>query len=212
VIAAGRTQSGKTEFVWRRYVRREPRVLIIDPGEWRMKRRHLIPGAIFVQGADGVHDAMMQLVEERRSRWIICADADTDDLLEIQDILIPPRDWDASPVPALGGLAVFMDEVDLSMPLKDNRLAGYNRRGRHVQLSVYMATQRLGAVNKECTSMAEFIAVMSFDEPRDVQYLRDRLGRIKADEALAWANSGPYRCSLYHTPTGQLFRLPAEPD
>lgn len=213
VIAVGRTLSGKTEWVWRRYVRREPRVLIIDPGEWRVKhQRGAIPNAMVVSGADGIRDALLEVAETRQSHWCIIADADRDELEEVQELLIPAGRWEESPVPRLGGMAIFMDEVDISIPLRDSRLAGFNRRGRHVGLSVYMATQRPGSVNKEATSMADWIGILSLDEVSDVKYLRDRLGREKADKALAWANSGQYRAALFHPPTGQLWLLPPEPD
>lgn len=214
-IAVGRTLSGKTETLWRRYLRREPRLLIIDNGEWRMKHTsgaaQLTGEVATVYGAAGVQDAMLDFAERRISEWTIIADADRDELEQIQDLLIPPGRWEDSPVPDLGGMSIFMDEVDLSMPSKDNRLAGFNRRGRHVQLSVYMASQRPASVNKECTSQVDFLLIMSLDEPRDVEYLRSRMGQEKAAQALAWAQSGPYRCGLYHPPTGQLWRLPPEP-
>lgn len=215
VIAVGRTMSGKTEALWRRYLRYEPRLLIIDNGEWRMKHTagtaKLNGEVVSVYGAAGVADAMLDFAERRIHRWTIIADADRDELEAIQDVLIPPGRWEDSPVPDLGGLAIFMDEVDLSMPTKDNRLSGFNRRGRHVQLSVYMASQRPASVNKECTSQVDFMMILSLDEPRDVDYLRSRLGNEKASGALTWAQSAPYRCGLYHPPSGQLWRLPPEP-
>lgn len=213
VISCGRTLSGKTEFLWRRYIRSEPRVVIVDPGEWRIrhKRDGALPGAVLAHGAEGLRDALTDFAEEGRTEWTVILDADRDEMEAVQDLLIPPGRWEDSPVPPLGGFALFMDEVDLTMPLKDNRLAGFNRRGRHVKLSVYMATQRPGSVNKECTSQVDFIAVLSLDEVSDVKYLGDRMGREKAREALAWANSGPYRVALFHAPTGALYRLPPEP-
>lgn len=213
-IAVGRTLSGKTEAIYRRWVRHEPRIIIIDPGEWRMKHTSAgaFPGARLTEGADGIRDAILDAVESGEREWVIIADADRDELERLQDLLIPPGRWDDSPVPALGGVAIFLDEVDLSMPKGDGRLSGFNRRGRHVSLSTYMATQRPGSVNKECTSMVDFLLILSLDEVNDVKYLRERLGREKADEALAWANAAPYQSALFHPPTGQLFKLPPEPE
>lgn len=208
-MATGRTQSGKTEWLWRRYLRRVPRLLIVDTiGEWSAKaRRGEGPtDARHTVGVDETLAAMRELASV--DQWRIIADLDREELVELANVLAPRR-IEASPVPALGGMAIYLDEVDLLVPLGDSRLGGLWRRGRHVGLSVYSATQRPSSVNKEVSAMVDVYAVLPLDEVRDVQYLRQRFGREKADSGLQWASSGRYRVAVFAG--GELHKLPPEP-
>lgn len=207
VIATGRTLSGKTEWIWRRYLRRVPRLLIVDTiGEWAASRAASIAGAHFTVGVEETLDCIATIAPD--DTWRIVADLEREELVELADVLAPRR-IEASPVPALGGMAIYLDEVDLLVPLGDARLGGLWRRGRHVGLSVYAATQRPSSVNKEVSAMVDVYGVLPLDEVRDVQYLRQRFGRENADAGLAWANSGPYRVAAFAG--GELARLPPEP-
>lgn len=209
VIAAGRTLSGKTEWLWRRYLRRHRRLLIVDTiGEWSTSRS-AGEDVIHASGAEDVRAALADVAVMSPHEWTIVADVDREELVTLTD-LIAPRRIDASPVPALGGLAIYIDEVDLMVPVADNRLAGLWRRGRHIGISVYAATQRPASVSKEVSAMVDIYGVLALDEVRDVEYLRQRFGRARADEGLVWARSAPYRVAAY----GQAdwWRLPPEPD
>lgn len=208
VIATGRTMSGKTEWIWRRYLRHVPRLLIVDTiGEWSSTRAASLEHARHVTGVQATLQALHDAAEFRS--WCIVADLDRDETVQVADILAPRRITD-SPVPALGGMAIYLDEVDLMVPLGDSRLAGLWRRGRHVGLSVYAATQRPASVNKEVSAMVDVYALLPLDEVRDVAYLRQRFGRDMVDRGLAWANSGPYRVATFAG--GALHRLPPEPE
>lgn len=209
VLAAGMTESGKTEWLWRRYLRHAPRLLIVDTiGEWATSRRRSLPDDTrFTVGVDETVAALHDVATV--DRWLIVADLERDELVELADILAPRRIED-SPVPGLGGMGVYLDEVDLLVPLADNRLASLWRRGRHVHLSVYAATQRLGNLNKEVSAMVGVVGIFRLDEVNDVQYLQQRFGRAQAEAGLAWARSKPYRAAVYAG--GQLHRLEPEPE
>lgn len=207
VIATGRTLSGKTEWIWRRYLRRVPRLLIVDTiGEWASSRAASVQGAHFTTGVDETLDAMTALAPVEQ--WRIVADLEREELVELSDILAPRR-IEESPVTPLGGMGIYLDEVDLLVPLGDARLGGLWRRGRHVGLSVFAATQRPSSVNKEVSAMVDVYGVLPLDEVRDVAYLRQRFGRELADAGLTWASSGPYRVAAFAG--GELARLPPEP-
>lgn len=206
VIACGRTLSGKTEWLYRRYLSMEPRLLIVDTiGEWSTSRH--VEGAITTSGTADTLAALRDLAEIGLTEWVIIADLDRDELVALMERLAPRRIGD-SPVPALGGMAIYLDEVDLLVPVQDARLAGLWRRGRHIGLSVYAATQRPASVSKEVSAMVDVYAVLALDEVRDVDYLRQRFGRSATDAGLAWANSAPYRVAAYAG--GKLYRLPPE--
>lgn len=208
VLAVGMTQSGKTEWLWRRYLRHSPRVLIVDTiGEWGLKVNRGELSAVPVSGVEETLAAMRALAYE--PRWTIVADLDREEVAMIGNILVPRRIAD-SPVPGLGGIAIYLDEVDILIPQGDSRLAGLFRRGRHVSLSVFAATQRPASVNKEVSAMVDVYGVLRLSEVRDIQYLRQRFGRSVADRGLAWSQSAPYRVALFAG--GELFLMPPEHD
>lgn len=208
VMATGRTQSGKTEWIWRRYLRRLPRLLLVDTiGEWVTKRRESLgPAARHTVGVDETIQAMHDVAEH--DQWRIVADLEREELIEVADVLAPRR-IERSPVPALGGIGIYLDEVDLLVPLGDSRLGGFWRRGRHVDLSVFAATQRPSSVNKEVSAMVDVYGLLPLDEVRDVAYLRQRFGRAAAEEGLAWAKARPYNVAAFVQ--GELVKLPPEP-
>lgn len=197
----GRSGSGKTYYVRERWFPHFPRLIILDQtGEWRSLERE----------NGGRADGLGQLVAAMQAkaglrRWRIVADLDAEEVEEFATIIIPRGAVDRSPSRLLGGMALFIDEVDLVAPI--NATPGIRsifRRGRHAGLSVISASQRPANVSKEVTSQAQFLAILALHEKNDVAYLRQVLGAETAGEALAWANSAPWRVAIYSPRTGAL--------
>jgi hypothetical protein len=202
----GRTGSGKTMWMWRRWLARAPRALIIDQtGEWKK----LEPHARF---AHGLADTLRALREvSSRSHWRVVAYLGTAELYRLIDVLIPVPNISASPVVALGGFTLYLDEVDLVVPINAPESArSINRRSRHARLSVLSATQRISNVSKEITSMCDFIGIMAIHEPACMDYLESLMGRDNLSRATTWAQS-PYHVALWLPQKRELLLLPPEP-
>ena len=199
----GRTGSGKTYYLWRAWLAHAPRAIIIDQtGEWRRFEPH-------ARFAFGFSDTLAGLREvARRPAWRVVATLSNQELYQLIDVLIPVPNIVASPVLALGGVTLYLDEVDLVIPsVAPDSARSINRRSRHAGLSVLSATQRISNVSKEVTSMADFLGILALHEPADVDYLESLLGREQTAEALAWAERRPHNVALYRPMTRQLVLL-----
>lgn len=197
----GRSGSGKTVYVREQWFPHFPRLIILDQtGEWRKLEQENGGRA---DGLEALVEAMKEKAGSRR--WRIVADLDNDEIEQLAAILIPRGAVDRSPARLLGGLALFMDEVDLVAPVNAPQgIRSLFRRGRHAGLSVISASQRPANVSKEVTSQAQFLAILALHEKNDVAYLKQVLGAETADAALDWANSAPYRVAIYSPRTGEL--------
>lgn len=185
-FACGVTGTGKTHLLRELWIERAPRVLLLDHlGEW---------------GAPDAFD-LRQLVERLRQaagrdRWRIVASLDPEEVAKLAEILIPFGDARGkSFAAAVGGMALALDEADqLAGRSCDRRISGLWRRGRHVGLSIYAATQRPADVHRAVTSQSQWIAVTKVYEPRDMLYLSqlltpdamDALGEVPQYGALLW--------------------------
>ena len=200
-VAFGRSGSGKTEYLKRVWIPRIPRLVIVDQtGEWRTEEEK------HGGRADGL-PAVLAAIKERApgSTWRLVADLDREELEELSAILLPRGAIDRAPSRLLGGMGLMLDEVDQVAPV--NGSAGIRslfRRGRHAGLTIISASQRPGNVSKEVTAQCDFIAVLALHERNDVAYLESVMGQEVAREALAWANSAPYRVALYFPKNGAL--------
>ncbi len=205
-VVLGRTGSGKSQYCRRVWFPMFPRLVILDQtGEWRDIEREN-GGRVVGIGA------LVATIQARagQRRWTIVADLTNSEIEELVRILIPRGAVDKSPARLLGGMALFIDEVDQVVPINaPEELRTLFRRGRHVGLSVIAATQRPSNVSKEVTSQAQFIAVLALHERNDVAYLRQVMGTDVANDCLDWANSAPYRVAFYSPRTGAW--VPQEP-
>jgi hypothetical protein len=205
VFVTGKTGSGKTSFLWARYLSKAPRVLAIDQtGEWVAREDAL--GAVV---ADGLSETLAALREVAgRPRWWVIAVLDNDDIEALAEILLPRGRLLDGPVSKLGGFALYLDEVDKVVgPYGASSLRDLWRRGRHAGLSVLAATQRIGNVSKEVTSQADTIGVLSLHDVADVQYIEYLAGREKARMMLAHANAAPYNVALLHMASGKWEKI-----
>lgn len=195
----GRSGSGKTEYARRSWFPHFPRLVIIDQtGEWQEIERE---NGGRMEGIGQLVDAMQSRAGQRR--WRIVADLTNDEVGELARILIPRGAVHRSPARLLGGMALFMDEVDLVAPTNaPEGIRTLFRRGRHAGLSVISASQRPANVSKEVTSQAQFLAILALHEKNDVAYLKQVMGSDTAQAALDWANSAKYRVALYDPRTG----------
>lgn len=200
-VVFGRSGSGKTEYVKRVWLSKIPRLIIVDQiGEWRQLGDE--NGGV----ADGVEELLEQLRQKAPlQRWRIVALLDKPKLEELAYRLLPQGKIDSCVPRKLGGMALFLDEVDQVAPVNgSDAIRSLFRRGRHAGLTIVSASQRPGNVSKEVTSQCDFIAVLSLHETNDVAYLESVLGAKTATEALEWANSKPYRVALYFPRSGTL--------
>lgn len=201
----GRSGSGKTVWLWRRWIALAPRVVIVDQtGEWKEKEPH----ARFAFGLQDTLRALREMVG--RSHFRVVCSLDPEEVLALSRVLIPSPDIYSSPVIAMGGFLLYLDEVDMIVPINAPVEArSIYRRSRHAQLSVLSATQAISNVSKEVTRQCDFIGILAVHEPADVEYLRSLLGDDNTREALAWANQ-PHHVALWLPQKRALIKLPPE--
>lgn len=192
VFATGATGSGKTTLLRRLYVERTARVLIVDflGSDWPQ-----LPGAHVVGGLDELADALGKVAGAKR--WRIVAGLAPDDMPALAAWLLPQSLADGASFPrAVGGMALVCDEADLiAGPNADPRVLDLSRRGRHVGLSLYYASQRPAQVARLVTASSEHLLLCKQHEPRDLAYLRglapgavvDELARLPDHGAIFWA-------------------------
>jgi hypothetical protein len=80
---------------------------------------------------------------------------------------------------ACGNMTVVIEEADTFCRPQQVDLATWKilKRGRHRDLRVIMITQRPFGIDRTVTSQADEIVVFRTEEPRDLAYLEDRIGK-----------------------------------
>jgi hypothetical protein len=126
-----------------------------------------------------------------------------------EEILLPVPRIQEGYAAKVGGMGIYLDEVDVLCPNGQSPSAIRHlwRRGRHAGLSVYSATQRPANVSKEVTSQCRWLVIFKQHEQRDVDYLRGIIGRDLADRALMHAQRVPWGSFLYDTERRRGFFL-----
>lgn len=163
------------------YVRRFARVLIVDKtGEWDEKSDR------YALGLPQTIEAVRELAY--RGKWRIAADLDDAEMEPLTDWLIP-RPVTSSPIVAMGGACLFLDEVDIVAPSGAKRhIRTLFRRSRHVGLSIIACTQRPANVSREVSAQSTHVLVHRLHEPRDRHYMA---------ELLQWTDEEQYRWIRY---------------
>ncbi len=184
-----------------------PRLVVIDQtGEWMEQAASI--GAVTAE----TYDQLLELLTKNAHapRFRIIAELEPEDVEELGRVLVPVPGIHRSPVIAMGGMTLMLDEVDRVVS------AGYQgslrdiwRRGRHAGLNVLAASQRPSNVSKEVTSNCDVIAVLALHEPNDADYLAQLMGKQRAAEALQWAQSAKFRVAVYYTKDGTLAKYEA---
>lgn len=157
-------------------------------------------------GAVGFDQTLALLREHAHlPNWRLFAGLVPEEIEELSRVLLPFPDLQQSPALKLGGMAISIDEVD--------RVIGFGagagmrdlwRRGRHVGLTVFGASQRPANVSKEITSMSEAIVMLHVHEPSDVDYMRDLMGRERLATAMQWISGAQFRFAMYFPHTMRL--------
>lgn len=168
VFIAGVSGSGKSTAAWEYWLRPFPRRLLIDAtGEYQDR------ADVVTFDAPDTIDAVLELAP--RGRWTIAAAIDPDDdLPQLVDWLMPLPELHRSPVVALGGAVLLIDEADLAAPPGDRRkhLRNLFRRGRHIGLSIVATTQRPESVSREVSSQCPQALLLRLVEPAALEYMR----------------------------------------
>ena len=208
VFVTGVSGSGKTEFIYRRVLPRFPRLLLIDQtGEWSQR----FPDRGIVYGYDATVAKLREQVGYRE--WWVFAYLEKEELERLAEkVLVPvpnPRKGFSANV---GGMALYLDEVDVVCPNSRTTPALQHlwRRGRHASLSVVAASQRPAQVSKEVVSQCNQIVTLAQHEPNDVAYLTKLLGKPVAAQMLAHVNRVQYGAFVWYTLEGRGEMLDAK--
>lgn len=180
---AGQSGSGKSTRAWDLYLRRFPRRLLLDmTGEYEAKADHI------ADTVGAVVDGIRALAH--RGRWTVTAALDASDLPDLVGWLLPVPTLHASPVLAVGGAVLLVDEVDLLAPpgTASEAVRTLYRRSRHVGLSVVSTTQRPANVSREVSAQSTQALALALSEPRDIDYVATLMAwdRPAVDRWQAW--------------------------
>lgn len=202
VFLAGISGAGKSTAAWRIWLAPVPRRLIIDyTGEWG---RH---ADVTTYTPGSTVDAIRRLAPA--GHWTIAAAVDPeDDLPELIDWMIPLPDLSRSPIRALGGITMLIDEIDVAAPpgsMRKHIRTGW-RRGRHVGLSIVAATQRPEAVSREVSSQSQDVLAMMIVERAAFEYLKS-VAQIEPAALRAWTAKHPHGGLYLNRTTGQRAAL-----
>lgn len=201
VFFAGRSGSGKTTLAYHLYLSKFPRVIVLDmTGEWdgRVDRMTFTP-----------HEAINAIrdLAGRSGKWSVSVSISERELPVLVDWLIPVPNVRASPILAVGGAAMLVDEVDLLAPPGTSKEAVRTlyRRSRHVGLTVISTTQRPANVSREVSAQSTHAVALTLNEPRDVEYMTDVMGWTKRDvtEWQRWTRQNPHGGQWRNLQTGE---------
>lgn len=186
----GNSGSGKTTLANRLYLAKMPRVLILDlTGEWEGK----------VDASTYSLDELVQTVRNlarERGRWRVALALDPNELEALVAWLVPVPEVKRSPILAVGGAALLVDEVDLLAPpgTASTPIRTLYRRSRHVGLTVVSTTQRPANVSREVSAQSNHAIALTLNENRDVDYIT-RLMRwdlAATDRWRRWTRQHPH--------------------
>lgn len=208
VFACGVTGSGKTAFLARHFLDKEPRLLVVDnTGEW--EERGTAPATY---GLAETAAALGEYAREKAKSWRHIAYLDTEEVEELSArLLIPVPHIKRGYSAGVGGMALMLDEVDVFTPggQSSAELRNLWRRGRHCGLSVYAATQRPANVSKEVTSQCRYLVILRQHETRDVEYLRGIIGKSPIVPIMRHVSRGEFRACLWDTEEARGYLLDA---
>jgi hypothetical protein len=205
IFIAGASGSGKTTGAWRWYLSRMNRRIVIDQlGEWTE----------FADATVHTLPEFVQVVREyhHKPKWTITYSAGDDRFYDLVRWLVPTPDVSTSPVLALGGAAMLVDEVDLvaGQHNASPEIRTFYRRSRHVGLTILSATQRPANVSREVSAQSTHIMAYRLTEPRDRDYMADvmRWDSLALDRWLYWTGRHPHGAAWKEVATGRVLWLP----
>jgi hypothetical protein len=178
VLACGVTESGKSYLLRRLFVNRWPRALVLDPlGEYSGKDDMQL-GAKFYEASTlpELRRALAAAVRQGH-RWRVVARIAPGELEPVGRLLVPETFDRAQCFAAyVGGLAVVCEEMDVLAPTNAPPwVEAMLRRGRHVGVSFFGASQRPHGISPIVRAMAGYLICCTTHEPRDMRYLEEVL-------------------------------------
>ena len=187
-VVVGKSGSGKTQLIAKHIGPRHPRRITFDAtGE----TRELYPAAAHVFGAVEAAQVLALWLSRRLRHWHLCIGGTAADAARVVSALCPLYDGKRYALSsAFGGVAVECFELDAFAP--NNGFAGDGAgaawrtaflRGRHVGLSLLVATQYPALVDRAATSQAGRVITFALHEPRQLDYMR-QLGGPRLAEAV----------------------------
>ncbi len=205
IFITGISGSGKTTGAWQHYMSKAPRVLIVDQmGEWN--------GRVFetANTLGELHAAIMRARKEKR--WIVSYSNLDNRLDDLVRWLMPLPNVDRSPVLAMGGMVLMLDEVDLIAPTggASETIRNLYRRSRHIHLSIISATQRPANVLREVSAQSTQVLAYRLTEPRDRDYLQDlmRWDQSQLGEYVRWTQRHQHGAVWRDLVSGSTLWLP----
>lgn len=204
-VVVGKSGSGKTNLIAKHFGPRHPRRVTFDAtGETRA----LYPGATHVFGAQEASAVLARWLSRRVSRWHLCVGGTPGDAERVVSALCPIYDGKSFALSlAFGGVAVECFELDVFMPnnggLSESAWRVAFLRGRHVGLSLLVATQYPALVDRAATSQAGTVVTFALHEPRQLEYMRalggaafaEQVKRLARFESL-WLTQSPFSIAL----------------
>lgn len=202
---AGNSGSGKSRRAWDLYLARFPRRLLVDmTGEWEGQADH---------AALSVGDAVAGIrALAHRGQWTVTLALDPGELAELVNWLIPVPHLRRSPILAMHGAAILLDEVDLyaAPGTASEAVRTLFRRSRHVGLSVIATTQRPANVSREVSAQSTHALALDLGEPRDVDYMADlmRWDRPAVEVWRGWIRQHRHGAVWRHLQSAHQLLLP----
>lgn len=200
----GMSEGGKAVCLWNRFVSRHRKVLIVDTmGEWEGK-------PIKGHRVDGLEELLWALNKYGADQsFRIFAFLDVEEFPSLVRLLVPKKAYANSFVPAIGGMALYLAEVDqLIAPNAYDGARTLWRRGRHVELSVYADTQSISSCSKEVIKSVHAIGMLATTHSNDLETFQKE---IRDDQvfrrAYEWSLR-PYHCALWFPQQRRLALLP----
>lgn len=205
-FVAGRSGSGKSTFVEKMFLRKFPRQILLDyTGEYEAKGT--VPPCYSVKE---LADVMRSLAP--RGQWVITLSMDKSQIPELVKWLVPVPDLRKSPIRAVNGAVLLVDEVDMIAPPRSTseEVRTLYRRSRHVGLSVISTTQRPAAVSREVSAQSQQAIALDLSEPRDRDYMTDlmRLSVTQVSQYRQWVRAHPHGALWKDLQAGHLLWFP----
>lgn len=194
VSVFGMTTSGKRVALWNNFVSIHRRVLIVDSlGEW-------VESPVKGLRVDGIEETLWAIDKATNAgnAWRIITCLDEQSISKLARIIVPNKAYENSAVAAMGGMALYLPEVDQQIaPHVYDRVRDLWRRGRHVGLSCYADTQSISSCSKEVVKNVDALGMMATTHSTDLDVfekeIRDPDSFKKAQE---WGLR-PYHLSLW---------------
>ncbi len=211
IFIAGNSGTGKSTLAYKRFLSKQPRRIIIDlTGEWTDAARRVIPAEVVDEKTHTVAELAVCVSQiAHRGKWTIALSRDMDaaDVEALVRWLLPVPQLERSPIRAVNGAVLLVDEVDLIAPMgpPTRPIRTLYRRSRHVGLSIVSTTQRPANVCREVSAQSTQAIALHLSEPRDQKYMVDLMNW--PPESLAhwrrWTRQHPHGCYWKDLTTGE---------